>query len=374
MARNNLWGFLFSRGKMIRSSQHTLKFSNDGKLEYLEQLFQDYQADLQDYIDLIWEGKLPLKILMSSKNLPALRCKHSQYKSIIYKQASEIIRSQRNKKIKTKPEVKNISIILTENLVKYSTNAKSFDEFIQLTLPYKKDNSKWNYLSIRVPIKQHKQSLKFKDWTRKKSVQLRKINGNFYLTFFYEKEQPAKKEQGASLGIDIGYKKLIATSDNQVLGKEMIQVYDRISRKVQGSKNFKQSLKFRDYEINRICNELNLSQVSNLYIEALKNVKHKSKFSKKFNHKLQRWSYQKATVKIERLCEEQGIELVKVSPAYTSQTCSKCGFVDSHSRKGETFECTNCKIILDADYNASLNILHRGVIESPLLNNPIING
>ena len=351
---------------MIRSSQHTLKFSNDGKLEYLARLFQDYALDLQDYIDLILEEKLPLKQFLSSKILPELRCNHSVYKTSIYKQASEIIRSQNKKKIKTKPEVKIVSIVLNENLLKYSTDAKSFDEFVQVSLPYKSDNSKRNYLKIRLPIKQHKQSLKFKDWTRKKSVQLKKINGNFYLTFFYEKELPPLKKQGNALGIDIGYKKLIATSDNQFLGNGMMQVYDNISKKKQGSKNFKQSLKFRDDEINRICNELDLSQISHLYIEGLKNVKHKSKFSKKFNNKLQRWSYRKATTKIERLCEEQGINLVKVSPAYTSQTCSKCGFVDSKNRKGEIFECTNCGIILDADYNASLNILHRGETELPL--------
>jgi len=212
---------------MIRSSQHTLKFSNDGKLDILDKLFQDYAQDLQSYINLIWNKTLPLEKFLSSKLLPEIRCNYSQYKSILYKQASEIIRSQRKKK--------------------------------------------------------------------------------------------------------------------------------------QGSKNFKQSLKFRDDEIDRICNGLDLQNVSHLYIEGLKNVKHKSKFSKKFNNKLQRWSYLRVIRKLEMLGEEQGINLVKVSSAYTSQTCSKCGFVNAKSRKGELFACTNCKTVLDADYNASLNILHRGV-------------
>jgi len=359
---------------MIRSSQHTLKFSNDCKIEYLDKLFQDYQLDLQDYINLIWMGKLPLKQLMSSKDLPKIKCNLSRYKSAIYKQASEIIRSNRKNKIKTKPEVNNVSIMLTENLVRYSTDAKAFDEFIQITLPYKKEQYKCRYEKIRVPIKYHKQSLKFKDWIRKKSVQLKRINGNYYLTFFYEKETPEKKEVGESLGIDMGYKKLIATSREEYLGKEMEQIYTNISKKKQGSKNFKQALIQRDQTINQICNQLDLSNVSTLYIEALKNVKHKSKLSKKFNNKLQRWSYPKVVNKLSMLCEEQGINLVKVSPNYTSQTCSKCGFVDSNSRKGEIFECTNCRIVLDADYNASKNILHRGESELPLLTKSTITG
>ena len=348
---------------MIRTSQHTLKFSNDCKIEYLGRLFQDYQLDLQEYVNLIWNEQLPLEKYLSSKDLPTLRCKHSVYKNIIYKQASEIIRSQRKKKRKTKPEVKNVSIMLDENCFKHLSNTKSFDEFIQISLPYKSDTSKRNTLKLRLPIKQHKQSLKFKDWTRKKSVQLKKINGNYYLKFFYEKEEPIKKEVGESLGIDIGYKKLIATSREEYLGTEIINIYDKISKKKQGSKNFKQALIQRDQTINQICNQLDLSNVSILYIEALKNVKHKSKFSKKFNNKLQRWSYPRVIHKLEMICEEQGINLVKVSPEYTSQTCSKCGFVDSNSRKGEIFECTNCRIILDADYNASKNILHRGVYQ-----------
>ncbi|MFH1194797.1 MAG: hypothetical protein V1720_03735 [bacterium] len=69
---------------MIRSSQQTLKFSNVGKLEYLERLFKDYQADLQDYIALIWAGKLPLRQFLSSKILPEIRCNSSIYQGIIY--------------------------------------------------------------------------------------------------------------------------------------------------------------------------------------------------------------------------------------------------------------------------------------------------
>ena len=102
-----------------------------------------------------------------------------------------------------------------------------------------------------------------------------------------------------------------------------------------------------------------------IFIENLKNVKKNTKklktINSKFMNKLQRWSYSKVIFKLKTLCEEQGIILEKVSPEYTSQKCSACGFVDKNSRNLENFICTNCGFKIDADYNASINILHRGV-------------
>ena len=95
-----------------------------------------------------------------------------------------------------------------------------------------------------------------------------------------------------------------------------------------------------------------------LVIEDLKNVK-KGKRTR-FMNKLQRWSYPKVINKLERLSEEEGFTLTKINPAYTSQTCSKCGSTDSKSRNGENFECVKCKNKIDADFNAAINILHRG--------------
>ena len=37
------------------------------------------------------------------------------------------------------------------------------------------------------------------------------------------------------------------------------------------------------------------------------------------------------------MTEEQSINLKKVSPVYTSQTCSYCGVVDKKYRNGNTF-------------------------------------
>ena len=54
--------------------------------------------------------------------------------------------------------------------------------------------------------------------------------------------------------------------------------------------------------------------------------------------------------------------LVLVNPAYTSQTCSRCGYRDSRNRESQAvFECKRCHARMNADLNAASNILERGL-------------
>lgn len=60
-------------------------------------------------------------------------------------------------------------------------------------------------------------------------------------------------------------------------------------------------------------------------------------------------------------CQERGIELIKVPPQYTSQRCSRCGYVDSDNRKTQAeFKCIECGHVENADLNAAKNILLAG--------------
>ena len=64
---------------------------------------------------------------------------------------------------------------------------------------------------------------------------------------------------------------------------------------------------------------------------------------------------------IETMLAYKAARLVKVNPAYTSQTCSSCGTVDSQSRKSQAnFVCTSCGHRDNADRNAANVILIRG--------------
>jgi putative transposase len=64
---------------------------------------------------------------------------------------------------------------------------------------------------------------------------------------------------------------------------------------------------------------------------------------------------------IETMLAYKAANLIKVNPAYTSQTCASCGTVDIRSRKSQaSFVCTACGHRDNADRNAAINILNRG--------------
>jgi putative transposase len=71
--------------------------------------------------------------------------------------------------------------------------------------------------------------------------------------------------------------------------------------------------------------------------------------------------------------EEAGRAFVKVNPAYTSQTCSRCGHRQKMPLDVRVFDCPCCHVQLDRDLNASLNIRAVGLhslglsLEAPVI-------
>jgi transposase len=60
--------------------------------------------------------------------------------------------------------------------------------------------------------------------------------------------------------------------------------------------------------------------------------------------------------------KQAGVAFVEVDPAYTSQTCPACGWVDKRNRRSQAaFECVRCDFVGHADHNAAINIATRGV-------------
>lgn len=55
--------------------------------------------------------------------------------------------------------------------------------------------------------------------------------------------------------------------------------------------------------------------------------------------------------------EEAGRAVVRVNPAYTSQTCSACGHRQEMALSVRVYECPVCGLVIDRDHNGSINIL-----------------
>ena len=58
--------------------------------------------------------------------------------------------------------------------------------------------------------------------------------------------------------------------------------------------------------------------------------------------------------------EEAGGRVVKVDPGNTSQVCSRCGAMVEKSLSVRIHNCPHCKLKMDRDVNAAINILGSG--------------
>ncbi len=92
-----------------------------------------------------------------------------------------------------------------------------------------------------------------------------------------------------------------------------------------------------------------------------KQVKAKSGLNREISH--QSWGL--LQVQMAYKAEEAGKLFLKIDPRHTSQSCSVCGMVDPSSRKGKRYGCTSCGQVMDADLNASINLLNRGLATLP---------
>lgn len=73
--------------------------------------------------------------------------------------------------------------------------------------------------------------------------------------------------------------------------------------------------------------------------------------------RLSQWQRALIRQATERKAQETGMEVAEVNPAYTSQTCSRCGL--RGVRKRHRFTCPSCGHEAHADVNAAVNIRNR---------------
>jgi putative transposase len=228
----------------------------------------------------------------------------------------------------------------------------------------------------------------FTDWKYTSADLLIKKN-TVYLHISFEKEREDVKSNGKFLGIDRGIKKLAVTSDNKFYCgsklKSICNKYKALRRKLQqsGSQSAKRHLKYLSGKEKRFKADINhqiskqiinsLNPGDTLVLEKLTGIR-RLRMRKPQRSALNSWNYYQLEQFLIYKGQAKGIQVVHVNPAYTSQQCSKCNYVDKKNRKTQTnFCCQGCEFKLNADLNASRNISRRALDDYMLFNGAEVN-
>ena len=209
-------------------------------------------------------------------------------------------------------------------------------------------------------------------------------------------EECIGSNNGQTIGIDVGVKVFAYTSENKPINpkkehdltkdiKKMIKAQKSLSRKKKGSENkakakmrlAKKHLKIKNKRndfLHKVTNRLSENQAVKVENLIIKNMSKKAKGSidnpnmrasakSGLNRSILQQSWGKFFELLEYKLIRNGGQLIKVDPKFTSQKCSCCGHISKENRlKQAQFICTKCNYKVNADYNASVNILNSNAV------------
>lgn len=385
---------------MIRRVAHTLKFATAVKRQRLDDFFAEYARVVNAFIVLYWNtdvlpGKANSAIYgqvdswMMGK---ARKCAVNQairiLKSVRKKDKQKTYKAYQRVYAKAKKLNRNVFGILSSKWAEWSKgrafrhrvrmpvfNGNTIDLNSDLVRIQDADRSSefdlWirlgsifgNRESLILPTKHHERSRHFdkNGWTQRKSITLRRdTTGRYYADLYWEKANPAIKQQGSAVGVDIGINKLMTCSDRTELGTDLRAKLDKLNRRKQNSRNWHQTGKeIKDY-IGYVTNRFPWS-ADVVVMENILNITQQTRgrLGKATRKLLGHWNIDLLYRRMADKAEQNRVFLAFVEPAYSSQTCNSCRAIDKKSRNGEVFKCTACGHVDDADHNASMNILQR---------------
>ena len=213
-------------------------------------------------------------------------------------------------------------------------------------------------------------------------------SGNYFLSILIDVPQDEIikfKQIGGSVGIDLGVKDFVITSDGEIFENKHFfkkqenkikKLQRQLSRKVKGSNNREKAriklakaherlVNQRENYIHSVVNEL-LRYYDTIYMEDL-NVKGMLK-----NHNLAKAIQEVGFYRFKSVLLDKSVNngkrVVFVDRFYpSSKTCSCCGYIYRRlTLKEREWKCPDCGEIHDRDLNAAMNILTEGerILES----------
>jgi putative transposase len=208
---------------------------------------------------------------------------------------------------------------------------------------------------------------------------VRRTVGRWYACFALALPVPAIRDRKLmpAVGVDLGVQNFAALSTGELIPgprayraglRKLRRVQRRVSRRVKGSRRRRKAglllarvhERIRNLRRNhahqlsrRLISDFGLIAVEELQIRRLT----RGFLSKDIND--QGWAEFLRLLGYK--AEDAGIQVVKVPPAGTSQTCSDCGTLVPKLLSDRVHRCPNCGLIVDRDVNAARNILRLGM-------------
>lgn len=194
------------------------------------------------------------------------------------------------------------------------------------------------------------------------------------------KSGTGKAYPSKTVALDFGLCTLLASSEGNCYGRywlDRLTVYDkqltalaaqrqRLGLKTRSPKYDSLINRIRGFiktEVGRIVNQF-VRERPDLEIVVLEKLRFSSPhLSRRLNRIIQNCGLRKLKDKFQELAVVYGFSVVEVNPAYTSQTCSHCGWVSRGNRPSQkVFKCELCGKTCHADFNASRNLYERFIL------------
>jgi len=212
------------------------------------------------------------------------------------------------------------------------------------------------------------------------SATLSKKRNGYFIHIQVKESVPEPDEPQGTLGVDLGIQKIATLSDGTTYAGAPLNAYRLQRHKVRRSlqskadtgtpcsrKNARRVLKRLSGKERRYQQWVN-HQISKhivataqqtqcaIALEQLQGIRARTnprlRRSQRGLHN--RWAFYQLRQFIEYKALRAGVQVVSISPAYTSQMCSSCFHLGT--RRREHFRCEYCGLALDADVNGARNI------------------
>ena len=283
---------------------------------------------------------------------------------------------------RTSADVKDIglpSVIANQVLRKYSHNSNiKRIRHVQLTVPGQAVKMAEDYKELYISCLKLRLDISYLPTFKKvNQIELDKEYAHVTVTI----TEPPVREVEQWFGVDLNSTGHIAVAANPTTGKvqkygkeapHTHRKYSKMRRRLQIQGHYKvaknkirnkENRKVKDinHKISRAIVNRAAQQACGIKLEKLSSIRQTARQSKSSRPSLHSWSFYQLQQMIEYKAKLLGVPVVYVDPAYTSQTCSKCGLIGT--RNGKDFTCPHCGHVDHADVNASFNIALRPSIE-----------